>query len=66
MNDAPQNTAGWRGVIDRYRERLPVTAETPVVSLLEGATRLVRVPRFVEAIGGEFDLYLKLDIVSKV
>jgi len=61
MNDAPQNTAGWRGVIDRYRERLPVTAETPVVSLLEGDTRLVRVPRFVEAIGGEFDLYLKLE-----
>ena len=48
------------GVIDRYRERLPVTAETPVVTLLEGGTRLVRVPRFVDAIGGEFDLYLKL------
>jgi threonine synthase len=33
--------AGWRGLIEEYRERLPVTAATPVVSLQEGATPLV-------------------------
>ncbi len=32
----------WRGVIEEYRERLPVTELTPVVSLCEGGTPLVR------------------------
>lgn len=31
----------WRGVIEEYREWLPVTAETPVVTLREGGTPLV-------------------------
>jgi threonine synthase len=38
-------TAGahqWRGVIEEYRERLPVTDATPVVTLCEGGTPLVR------------------------
>jgi threonine synthase len=32
----------WRGVIQEYRDRLPVTEATPVVTLLEGGTPLVR------------------------
>ena len=32
----------WRGVIEEYRDRLPVTEATPVVTLLEGGTPLVR------------------------
>ncbi|MGZ8611655.1 MAG: pyridoxal-phosphate dependent enzyme, partial [Actinomycetota bacterium] len=32
----------WRGVIEEYRDRLPVTADTPVVTLCEGGTPLVR------------------------
>ncbi len=31
----------WRGVIEEYRDRLPVQAETPVVTLREGGTPLV-------------------------
>ena len=31
----------WRGVIEEYRDRLPVDAATPVVTLLEGGTPLV-------------------------
>lgn len=31
----------WRGVIEAYREFLPVTDQTPVVTLLEGNTPLV-------------------------
>ncbi|HWG94449.1 MAG TPA: pyridoxal-phosphate dependent enzyme, partial [Mycobacteriales bacterium] len=33
--------AGWRGLIEEYRDRLPVTTSTPVVTLHEGATPLV-------------------------
>ena len=32
----------WRGVIEEYRDRLPVTDATPVVTLGEGGTPLVR------------------------
>ena len=32
----------WRGVIAEYRDRLPVTDATPVVTLREGGTPLVR------------------------
>jgi threonine synthase len=38
-------TAGahqWRGVIEEYRTRLPITAATPVVTLREGGTPLVQ------------------------
>ena len=31
----------WRGVIEEYRHRLPVSSKTPIVSLREGGTPLV-------------------------
>ena len=34
-------TVGWPGVIEAYRDRLPVGPTTPVVTLLEGNTPLV-------------------------
>ena len=37
--------AQWEGVIGRYRAYLPVSAKTPVVTLLEGGTPLVPAPR---------------------
>ena len=33
--------AGWPGLIEAYRDRLPVAADTPVVTLLEGGTPLL-------------------------
>ena len=35
----------WRGVIEEYRARLPVSETTPVVTLQEGGTPLVRSER---------------------
>lgn len=51
----------WRGVIDRYSRYLPVTAKTPVITLHEGNTPLIRVDNFTRAIGGDFALYLKFE-----
>jgi len=45
------------GVIDRYRELLPVDEATPVVSLGEGSTPLLPAPRLSERLG--IDLYLQ-------
>ncbi|HSJ71212.1 MAG TPA: threonine synthase [Acidimicrobiia bacterium] len=43
----------WRGVIEEFRDRLPVTAETPVVSLLEGGTPLIPAPAVSVIVGRE-------------
>jgi threonine synthase len=51
--------AGWRGVIEEYREYLPVTDTTPVVTLLEGGTPLIAAPRLSERVGAE--VWLKVE-----
>ncbi|HYE30121.1 MAG TPA: threonine synthase [Methylomirabilota bacterium] len=54
----------WRGVIDAYRAHLPVTSSTPIISLNEGNTPLIRVENFVEAIGGNFELWIKFEAMN--
>jgi len=51
----------WRGIIEEYREFLPVTDKTPVVTLLEGNTPLVRTKRLAEAIHPDLAIYLKFE-----
>ncbi|MCF8530858.1 MAG: threonine synthase [Candidatus Nanopelagicales bacterium] len=43
----------WRGVIEEYRERLPVHESTPVVSLCEGGTPLVYACTLSELVGAQ-------------
>jgi len=64
MSLAPKPAFPWPGVIRRYANFLPVSAETPVVTLLEGNTPLIPVPGFVSAIGGNFALYLKYEAMN--
>jgi threonine synthase len=52
-------TKAWRGVIEEYRDRLPVTADTPVITLLEGGTPLLPAPRLSQLTG--CDVYLKVE-----
>jgi threonine synthase len=42
-----------RPLIERYRDRLPLADDAPVVSLLEGSTPLIPAPRLGERIGCE-------------
>ncbi|MEV0898671.1 threonine synthase [Actinoplanes sp. NPDC049802] len=49
----------WRGLIEAYRDRLPVTGATPVVSLHEGNTPLVPAPVLSQRTGA--DVYLKVE-----
>jgi threonine synthase len=41
----------WRGIIEAYRDRLPVDARTPVVTLHEGNTPLVEAARLSNEVG---------------
>ena len=49
----------WRGVIEEYRHRLPVSKKTPVISLREGGTPLVQAGFLSEAL--ENDVWLKVE-----
>ena len=49
------------GVIRRYREFLPVSEATRVVTLNEGGTPLIEAPRIVSEIGGDFRLFVKYE-----
>jgi threonine synthase len=49
----------WPGVIEAYRDYLPVSGATPVVTLLEGGTPLVDAPRLSEQTGAR--VLLKLE-----
>lgn len=51
----------WRGLIHAYREHLPVSESTPVITLCEGDTPLVPAPRLAAAIAPDIELYLKFE-----
>ena len=52
----------WRGVIEEYRDRLPVSAKTPVVSLREGGTPLIYACYLSELLGN--DVWLKYEGIN--
>ncbi|MEO5876643.1 MAG: threonine synthase [Streptosporangiaceae bacterium] len=51
--------SAWRGLIEEYRDRLPVSEKTPVVTLLEGNTPLLPAHRISELTGCE--VFLKVE-----
>jgi threonine synthase len=55
----PSGAHQWRGVIEEYRDRLPVTDKTPVVSLCEGGTPLIYACHLSELLDGE--VWLKFE-----
>ncbi len=54
----------WHGVIEEYRKFLPVTEKTPVISLGEGHTPLIRATKLAKAITPGVELYLKFEGVN--
>ena len=59
----PRSTrpAPWRGVIETYRKHLPVSAKTPIVTLLEGNTPLIYSHTLSERLGPSAKVYLKYE-----
>lgn len=58
-SEPEQMPAAWRGVIEEYRQFLPVSASTPVVTLQEGGTPLLPAPRLSQRVGAR--VFLKLE-----
>ncbi len=51
----------YTGLIDRYRDRLPVRDDTRVISLGEGATPLIRLNNIARALKKNVDIYVKYE-----
>jgi threonine synthase len=54
-----RSSRAWRGLINEYRDRLPVTGATPIITLREGGTPLLPAPVVSELTGCE--VYLKVE-----
>jgi threonine synthase len=50
-----------QGVLERYTKLLNMPPYTRVVTLLEGDTPLIPLPRLAEELGGSFELYAKFE-----
>jgi threonine synthase len=61
MNGSARPPQMWRGLIESYREYLPVSESTPVVTLHEGNTPLIHAPRLAAEIAPDCELFLKFD-----
>src|SRR3990172_1318478 len=48
-------------LLERYRALINLPDHTRIVSLLEGNTPLIPVPRLAEDLGGDFNLYIKFE-----
>ncbi|EKD89359.1 MAG: hypothetical protein ACD_34C00097G0002 [uncultured bacterium] len=51
----------YTGVLETYRPFLDIPAHTRTVTLLEGNTPLIPMPKLVETLGGGFELYVKFE-----
>ncbi len=51
----------YTGLIDRYRDRLPVHDDTRIISLGEGNTPLIRLNNIPRIIGKDVDIYVKYE-----
>jgi threonine synthase len=51
----------YTGLIERYRDRLPVDDDTRIISLGEGNTPLIRLHNIPDTLGKEIDIYIKYE-----
>src|SRR5205809_7508870 len=64
MHSAIAKSQQSRGVIERYREFLPVSASTPIVSLGEGNTPLIYCPQLSKRVGRDCEVFVKNEGVN--
>ena len=51
----------YTGLIEKYRDRLPVSDDTRIISLGEGNTPLIRLSNIPKLVGKHVDIYVKFE-----
>ena len=60
MNSSSSKSS-WPGLIEFYKDWLPVSDKTPIITLQEGATPLIPIKSISERIGKQVNVYAKYD-----
>ena len=60
FSNAPKKN-NWNGLIEAYKPWLPVTENTPIITLKEGATPLIEIKSISDRIGKGVKVYAKYD-----
>ena len=55
------HSSRYRGLIDRYRDRLPVADDDRIISLGEGNTPLIRLANIPRHLDLDVDIYVKYE-----
>jgi threonine synthase len=56
-----KKSQNYNGVIERYKKYLPITPKTPIITLKEGNTPLIRAEYLSKLMGKNFEVYLKYE-----
>jgi len=56
-----KQTMSYQGVLNRYLHLMDLPSHTSIVSMLEGNTPLIPVPRLADFLGGGFELLIKFE-----
>ena len=51
----------YTGLIERYKDRLPVSASTRIISLNEGNTPMIQLQNIPRMLGKDVDIYVKFE-----
>ena len=61
MTKLKQTAARYTGLVDKYRDRLPIPQDARAISLGEGDTPLVRLENIPRALDADVDVYVKYE-----
>ncbi len=61
MTDSSRSSSHYQGLIHRYKDRLPVSESTPVITLNEGDTPLIKLNNIPRELGKNVEIYVKYE-----
>ena len=56
----------YQGLINKYREYLPVTDKTPIITLNEGNTPLIKADNLAKKIGIKGNVFLNMKVQTQL
>ncbi len=59
--ESNESNMSWKGIINQYRPFFPITSDTPVITLLEGNTPLIKALNLQKNLSIDLQIYLKFD-----
>lgn len=61
MNSMEARCESYSGLLNRYKKHLPVSEKTPIITINEGNTPLIKADNLAKTIGLNVELYLKYE-----